>query len=634
VVVGRSAVLVVALAAACTSTAPAPEPPPGVAPVTVPALVGWTPAAGEFRLTPESRIVVDPEQGQLHDEARTLAGDVAGVIGRPLPVVALAGTGDAGDLVLRLDGERSELGEEGYALSVGRTVTVTARTGAGVFYGTRTVLQLLLAGGALPAGAVTDVPRYPERGVGVCACVAPVSVEWLRRIVMDAAYLKLNHLWLELKIKSDALPDPGGWGYYTRAEVAALQELAARYHVTVVPEVDAPGHMGPWLHTRPDLWLVTADGVPNPNNLDVSAPGALTFVTGIIDEYLAVFDTPFWHLGADEYLLGDDYAKYPRLLDHARARYGEQAVAQDAFVDFVNRVNAHVKGKGKRLRIWNDGLTGVATVPLDGDIVIEHWRDGRDPPSTLVGRGHTLMNAASSLYNVRGGPKIDTAALYAGDWSPLVFEGETLPATAAPMVTGAKITLWPDDASAETENEIEAQIYLPLRFIAQATWGPTRPDPDFAAFTRRADTAGRAPGLATADPNPIRDGTVTLSAGGRFLAPVDAAEGATLTATAAATEWRLDRTADGYRTIRHAATGRCVQAPLGARDLSTPLQTGTPITAEACTPANRLQRWQLTRTGDAVTLTNAITRMVAVLDGTLLQQPPDSHPPTAFTLVE
>lgn len=487
---GRGSVLVAAgaLVAACTATQPEPTPQPGATPVTVPALTGWTPGVDRFQLTPVSRIVVDPQQTSVHDEAQTFAGDAADIVGRQLPVVMRAGAGDAGDIVLRLDQDRADLGAEGYALSVGSMVTVVARTAVGAFYGTRTLLQMLRAGSTLPGGEVTDIPRYAERGVGVCACIAHVSVEWLQRLIKDAAYLKLNQLWLELKLKSDTYPDTVGWSYYTKPEVAALQALATRYHVTVVPEVDAPGQMRPWLRNRPDLQLASGAGERNPNALDVTKPEALSYVTGIIDEYLTVFDTPFWHLGADEYLIGDDYATYPGLLAYARARYGPQAVAQDAFVDFVNRVNAYVKGKGKRLRIWNDGLTGVASVPLDTDIVIEYWQAGRDRPSTLIDRGHTLMNAASSLYMRRGAAKVDTAGLYATDWSPRVFEGETV--AASPKITGAKVTLWSDNGSAETENEIEAQTFLPLRFLAQATWarpGRTRTSPGSRGEPTRPD---------------------------------------------------------------------------------------------------------------------------------------------------
>jgi hexosaminidase len=600
--------------------------------MTVPALPGWTPVAGDFRLVPGSRVLIAPQPaGAASDEAETFADDAAEIIARRLPVVSAAGNANSGDILLRLDGNRVDLGEEGYALAVGEAVTVTAKTDAGVFYGTRTLLQMFRSGGTVPAGSVVDVPRYAERGVGVCACVAHISVEWLQRLVRDASYLKLNQLWLELKIKSDTHPETVSWGYYTKPEVAALQALAARYHVTLVPEIDAPGHLGPWLSGRPDLQLTAEDGTPNTNNLDITNPAAFGFVTDLIDEYLTLFDTPFWHLGADEYLLGDDYAKYPGLLAYAQQRYGPQAVAQDAFIDFVNRVNAYVTSKGKRLRIWNDGLTGQETVPLDTDIVVEHWRADRVRPSTLLARGQALMNAASSLYDVRGSTKVDVAGLYARDWSPLMFEGETV--RPSPGVTGAKITLWADDGSAETENEIEAQLVLPLRFIAQATWGPTRPDPGFAAFTRRANAVGRAPGLALTGPAPAPQGPVTLAAGGGYLAPSGPDPGATITVTGLPAEWRLERTPDGYYTIRHDATGRCAEPRLGARELNIPLEPDTPVTAEPCSPTNRLQRWQLAASEDTITLTNAITRMVAALTGSgvLVQQVPDGHPPARLT---
>ena len=220
---------------------------------------------------------------------------------------------------------------------------------------------------------MTDVPQYAERGVGVCACIINVSTAGLERLVKDAAYLKLNQLWMELKVKSTAHPESNEWGYYTRPQIAALQRLAKQYHVTLVPEVNSPGHIEPWIRNRPDLQLTDNTGQKQVSRLDITKPEAFDFLTAIIDEYFTVFDTPYWHMGADEYMLGSDYAKYPQILAYAQQKYGPDAVPEDAFVDFVNRVNAYVKSKGKTLRMWNDGITPRATVPLDKDIVIEHW---------------------------------------------------------------------------------------------------------------------------------------------------------------------------------------------------------------------------------------------------------------------
>jgi hexosaminidase len=76
-------------------------------------------------------------------------------------------------------------------------------------------------------------------------------------------------------------------------------------------------------------------------------------------------------MGADEYMLGSDFAKYPQMLRYAQDKYGPNATPQDAYVDFINRVHAYAAGKGVGLRIWNDGLTGANTVPVAAGTTVE-----------------------------------------------------------------------------------------------------------------------------------------------------------------------------------------------------------------------------------------------------------------------
>ncbi|MGW4046277.1 family 20 glycosylhydrolase [Streptomyces sp. NPDC004721] len=638
--VGTLAALVTALATLTTTPAPAltaparaeAAPDATTAPVTVPALPDWKPAEGAFHLTRQSRVLVDPRATSTHDEAATFADDIAVQTGKRPPVVHSTEAAKAGDIVLRLDTSRTDLGAEGYTLTVGTAATVTARTDAGAFYGTRTLLQMFHSGSAVPAGSAVDVPRYAERGVGVCACIINVSTPSLERLVKDAAYLKLNQLWIELKVKSTTHPEANEWGYYTKPQIAALQRLAHRYHVTLVPEVNSPGHIEPWIRQRPDLQLTDNAGQKQVSRLDITKPEAFTFLTRIIDEYFTVFDTPYWHMGADEYMLGSDYARYPQMAAYAKEKFGPDAVPQDAFVDFVNRVDAHVRAKGKTLRIWNDGITSAATVPLNPDIVVEHWTNSGLKPSRLLAQGHRLMNASNALYHVRGSYGVNTRKLYDDGWDPRNFLGETVPS--ADGVTGAKLTMWPDNGSGNTENEVESDVFAPLRLVAQVTWGRPKPDPDYAAFTARVNAVGRAPGFENVDRTPVQPGTYTLARGDAFLSAATAAEGAPLTMGAAESAWDLGTTADGYYTLRNAATGRCAESRVGTRYLNTPLEPGTPITAQTCAAGNRLQRWQATAADGGVTLTNAITRMVAVLDddGRLVQQVPDGHRATVFTL--
>ncbi|MBO0843549.1 MAG: family 20 glycosylhydrolase, partial [Nocardioides sp.] len=362
------------------------------APVTLPALTGWQPASGGFRLTRTSRVLVP--DAALRTDAGTFVSDLAQLIGRRLEVVVTSAAPRTGDIVLRLDPRRSDLKSEGYALSVGRSITVTGRTTTGTFWGTRTLLQILRPGTAVPAGHVTDVPAYAERGIGVCACYIHVSMPWLERTIKDASYLKLNQLQLELKVKSTAQPEANQWGYYTPAEITELQKVADAYHVTLVPEVNSPGHIDPWIANRPDLQLTDSNGVKQPTRLDITKPEAFDFLTSIIDEYFKVFRTPYWHMGADEYMIGSDYSKYPQIEAYAKQKFGANAVPQDAYNDFINRVDDYVKAKGKTLRMWNDGISSAATVPLHPDIVVEHWVNSSVKPSKIIADGHRVENAA------------------------------------------------------------------------------------------------------------------------------------------------------------------------------------------------------------------------------------------------
>ncbi|MFD0432456.1 family 20 glycosylhydrolase [Streptomyces chartreusis] len=591
-------------------TAPLPavaqEEPAAPAPVTVPALTDWTPAAGRYRYGPGARLVADGASERK--VAGTLAGDLRAAGHGTVPVVP--GGARTGDIVIDIRPDRTSRGAEGYELAAGKRLSVTAATETGAFYGTRTLLQLLARGDRVPAGRTVDVPRYKERGVGVCACYIHVSVPWLENLVREMAYNKLNQLLLELKVKSDAHPEANAWGYYTKDEIRGLVALGERYHVEIIPEINSPGHMDPWIENRPDLQLTDSDGNKQPSRLDITRPEALAYYTSLIDEYAQVFTSASWHMGADEYMLGSDFAKYPQILKYAQDRYGPGATPQDAFIDFVNRVHAHAADKGKRLRIWNDGLTGANTVPVTAGTTVEHWLNVATKPSRLRAQGYPLMNAAYALYLVRGGFHSDTEGLYDQSWDPRSFEGEKL--ATSDGITGAKISLWPDNGRGETENEVAVALWPALRHIAQATWGDPHPDGTYAAFTARGTAVGHAPGWRDLTRVPVADGSYT------FRTPVGTFDA------------EVARTADGYVTVRTAEG--CLEVRGGKLTLNVPLQPGVAAVPQVCDPRNTLQRWQLEPATGGYRLVNAITRMpVGVTDdGRLAQYPPDQRTPAVW----
>ncbi|MFJ9241912.1 family 20 glycosylhydrolase [Streptomyces sp. NPDC101776] len=578
-------------------------------PVTVPALSNWTPGSGSYDFDGGTRLVAGSASERR--VADTLADDLKAAGHGTVPVVR-GGAGRPGDILIEVRPTQGSLGAEGYELRAGKRLSVTGATETGAFYGTRTLLQLLAQGDHIPAGRTVDVPRYQERGVGVCACYIHISLPWLENLVREMAYHKLDQLLLEIKVKSDAHPEANTWGYYTKDELRRLVALGDRYHVEIIPEINSPGHMDPWIENRPDLQLTDSDGNKQPARLDVTQQAAFDYYTSLMDEYAQVFTAPSWHMGADEYMLGSDYSKYPQMLRYAQEKYGANATPQDAYIDFINRVQAYAASKGKKLRIWNDGLTGANTVPVAAGTTVEHWLNVQEKPSQIVAQGYPLMNAAYSLYLVRGGFHSDTESLYDQSWDPRSFEGEKL--TSSTGITGAKISLWPDNGRGETENEVTADTEPALRHLAQATWGDPHPDATYAQFTSRGTTVGHAPGWRDLTRVPVPDGTYTFRTAG-----------ASLDAT-------VRRTPDGYATLRTAEG--CLEIQGGKLTLNVPLQPGVSATPQPCDAANTMQRWELAPAAGGYRLVNAITQMALSIadDGRLVQYPPDQHRPATWHL--
>ena len=468
-------------------------------PETVPAVRHWQGGKGEFRLRDDAR-VVGPKK-----EARLLARDL-GIDAAP------KATARRGDVVLAKGRSR---GDEGYVLKLGRTATITARTAAGRFYGGRTLVQLLdNEDRSAPRGRARDWPRYPERGLMIDNGRQFFSRAWLTERIKELAGLKLNLLHLHFsdnqgfRLESETHPEIVSDPHLTKADVRKLVAVARRHHVTIVPELDAPGHLEAALAPHPELQLTNAAGQKQPDKLDVTLPEARQFIADLLGEYLPLFPGPWWHTGADEYLgiasTEQDYELYPQLEAYADAKYGEGANGKDAVLDFVNFVAERVQGAGKRLRVWSDGIEGGAAVTLDPTAAVEWWENRSSPaPAELMDAGHLVQNAGWwPLYYVTGGPLMGLRAteqeMYE-DWDPYVFEGPWSTrwvngdpggarfevAKDAKRQLGAQLNVWNDDPDNMSQDEIAEGIAPRLRILAQKTWGSPELTDDYEEFTRR-----------------------------------------------------------------------------------------------------------------------------------------------------
>ncbi|KJY26949.1 beta-N-acetylhexosaminidase, partial [Streptomyces sp. NRRL S-495] len=475
-----------ATAAAGTAAAAPPQ--------TVPALRQWTADSGSYTFTTASRIVLDPVHGaRLAEDAATFADDLGLLAGRHVPVVV--GTAGAGDIALTLGDDT--LPAEGYRLTVAASATVRAGTTTGAFYGTRTLLQLLHQAATVPAGTAVDWPAKTERGLMIDQGRKYFTVDWVKQHIKELAYLKLNYFHFHLsdtygfRLESSTHPEIVSADHYSKQDIADLVALGRKYHITIVPEIDTPGHMNPILAAHPELALRNSSGVADPAFIDLSNPGAYTLIKDLINEYLPLFPAPYWHIGADEYV--DDYSRYPQLLAYARAHYGANATAKDTYYGFVNWSDALVRAAGKTTRMWNDGIkAGDGTVAPDPGILVEYWYDYGLTPQQLAAAGHRVANESwTPTYYVLGGAKPDTRWMYE-TWTPDLFQGgRTL--TDPTGNPGSLIHVWCDNPAAETEAQIAAGIMYPLRGLAQQTWGSPRPTAAYASFVPIAAAVGHNP---------------------------------------------------------------------------------------------------------------------------------------------
>ena len=519
---------------AAVSLMPVAASPPATAqaamPRTIPALQEWEGTGGAFEINTTTRIAVT--EAGLKDVADLFVDDVEEVSGQRLRVV---GNPRRGDIVLGLGAE--ELPSDGYELTVTPDrVTVTAPTDTGVFLGTRTVLQLLVQDTRLPVGVARDWPRHPERGLMVDIGRKHLSVEWLEQHIRELAWLKMNVLHLHLsdnlgfRVESDLHPEIVSEQHLTKEQVRHLLAVAERHHVTVIPEIDMPGHMEHILAAHPEHQLVDALGQRNPQALDVTSDEARAFAREIIEEYLDLFGGEFWHGGADEYLhpLNNPilpaeaaYPQYPVLLAYAQDTYGLTAVHKDAYLDFINWMDELVRSHGRTLRVWSDGLQGGSAVTVNPGIVTEWWNWflPNASPSELRAAGHSVVNAGwfptyyattsiQDLPSVRANLELAwddwevdefwrledvLLADQVGIQSPLGVHDELDPDD--PGLLGSKVHVWFDDPAFEPLEVTTANICPFLRLVAQKTWR----SPTSEAWHEWLDTAaaiGRAPGFA------------------------------------------------------------------------------------------------------------------------------------------
>ena len=478
--------------------------------VTIPSLQQSTVSSGSYTFTAASRIVIDPAgAAELTTTANVFAADLRYLTG--LSIQPVVGSPNAGDIDLSLLATPdSSLGSEGYSMSVAGTISISANTDAGVFYGTRTLLQLLSQGSTIASGTIRDWPEYPQRALMVDVGRKYFTMQWLEDHIREMAYAKINILHLHLsdnqgfRIQSASHPEVNSATspVYSKNEMNSLIQLAAQYHITIVPEIEFPAHARAILAAHPELQLTNSSGDVLDDSFDITLPGTYRLAGDLLDEYLAFFPGPYWHGAADEYLVTSSFSAYPQLAAFAKTKIGPTATQYDTYLYFENWVDEKVTAAGKSTRMWNDpystlNLTGTAE-GLNKDILLEMY-DQASAPQPAIDQGYSILNASFIPLYYDGGTYNSTQDLYE-DWSPNLQFGGTggWSVTAQdPSLTGASFEIW-CDPPAPDETTIDQSTWIPLREFAQNIWGSPKLVSSFTQFDSLAIALGRAPGFSSA----------------------------------------------------------------------------------------------------------------------------------------
>ncbi|HEY5910052.1 MAG TPA: beta-N-acetylhexosaminidase [Verrucomicrobiae bacterium] len=514
---------------------------PGESPSLVPRPQKIEQFDGTFVLGPKTRIVAD-KAGAATGEY--LAERLRKTTGFPVPVRTQANARKPARNSILLTTSQSwpVMSAEGYQLEVApRSVVIRASSDAGLFYGVQSLLQLLppeaLAPGAagkvpptVPCVRIEDAPRFPYRGALLDVARHFFTKDELKRYVDELAFHKINTLQLHLtddqgwriEIKKyPRLTEIGAWrksigfnldpkssrtygadgrygGFYTQAEMREIIAYARSRHITILPELEMPGHAGAALAAYPQLSCL---GGPYSTDTPAGSPPAVycpgneetfTFIRDVLGEISQLFPGPYVHIGGDE-VNKDNWHNCARC--QARMRQENLKTEHELQSYFVRRAEKILNANAKRLIGWSEiregGLAQNATV-MD-------WIGGAVEAATA---GHDVIMTPTThcyldYYQSRNTTNEPVAI---GGFIPLqmVYSFEPVPAALEPKyrprILGAQGNVWTEFIA--SLQHVEYMTFPRLCALAEVTWSPqaTRNWDDFVRrlqiHTRRLDALG------------------------------------------------------------------------------------------------------------------------------------------------
>lgn len=476
---------------------------------------------GEFVLSGDTQIVVDGDRDQLLSLAVWLKELIGPATMLDLPILVPEQANSASPMIRLVLSPVPNENPEAYSLVVApRQITIESSEARGIFYGLQTLRQLMpeqiehrnytmVPGGtqwSIPAVEINDEPRFGYRGMHLDVGRHFMPVDFVKRYIDLLAMHKMNtfhwHLtedqgWrIEIK-QYPRLTEVGAWrdstiighhngnlgydqrrygGYYTQEQIREVVQYAADRFITVIPEIEMPGHASAALAAYPELGC--HDGPYHVKNNwgihdDIFCPKeeTFTFLENVLTEVMNLFPSTFIHVGGDE---------------APKRQWEESDLAQDVIARegleseeelqsyFIQRIARFLEENGRRLVGWDEILEGG----LAQGATVMSWR-GEEGGIEAATMGHDAIMTPTSYAYFDYYQSEDHAAepLNIGGYLPLerVYSYEPIPEELEPEyhhhILGAQGNVWTEYM--QTPEKVEYMAFPRVLAMAEVVWSPS-----------------------------------------------------------------------------------------------------------------------------------------------------------------
>ena len=448
----------------------------------IPKPVSVTSTGKSFRLNEKTDIYVMSESSELMQIGSFLADKLNPSTGLNLEVKNCTETPAKGNILLAIK-EDTSLGEEGYEINIAADmVTITANKPAGLFYGVQTIRQLLPSNiekstkqegpWRIATGTIRDFPSYSYRGSMLDVARHFFGVDDVKNYIDQLAFYKMNALHLHLsddqgwRIEIKSWPNltahggktevgGGEGGFYTQEQYADIVKYAQERFITIIPEIDMPGHTNAALASYAEL-NENGKATELYSGIEVGFSSLATkkeitykFIDDVIRELAALTPGDYLHIGGDE----------------------SHATKTEDYIPFMNRVQDMVMAYGKKVFAWDE----IALATLKPNTVLQFWAKDENAVKGVAQGAKILMSPAKYAYLDM---QYDSTSTFGLHWAAYIEVDNGYnwdPAGLVPEIKkenifGIEAPLWTETVS--NREEAEYLIFPRLLGYAEIGWTP------------------------------------------------------------------------------------------------------------------------------------------------------------------